>query len=424
MQFRKFLIVGGGPLAFAIAQLLSLNNEIEIDVHVVARDRKLVSKVNRRHQHPKLSGIELEERIMVLEMETHLVEEVIEADVIFLCVPTRSLREVATQVKCCGEGKPIVVTVNKGLEDKTHKLAHQIIEEVFEGKVYHLHWGGASFAKGIALQEFTIAYLASADVSLARELADLLSLEQVRIIPTDQVEGLELVGALKQIPAVFAGMTIGLNQGENARAQIVGQSLRETKLFCEKSGVDLASFLGPGIEDLFLSATSEGSNHYKLGLTLGRRFLLAQNPKRRFKVYRTISELLAKWKKRRQTHVIQRSGELYREVLLKAFVTGMHGIVDVAEVVLYPPLLSERIREITEVGQSISPHLEVFECFYSLPSIRMRSVELGIQEDLLNTRELYKYSCGEQSPQEAVRNALTEIAEQKAKYSLMGNCRW
>ncbi len=402
------LLLFGGSLLLALAQNESRNPLVgRIYFVFVTRDLGKASLLKRSRRHPKLGDTDIDKKIEFLSMEEGL-SRAASAGVIILGGPTHIVRGIARSIApYCESRNPIIITTNKGIEAvfrggkyESYKTTDVVIEEEFKGKVRHAFMGGASFAKGLAREEFTVNYLASRDIQLAKELAEWLSTDSAKFIPTDQM-GLQWVAVFKHVGAVLAGMTMGLNSAENTRAAIVGRTFRDMSAFCEAKGIASEILQGPGLEDLVL-CSGEGSSHYKLGIKIAKAYKRRSDPRKRFRIYRSFSRVWLALRSRTLGRIVSASKDLYVEILVDAIASS---VTDVVESIFYPPALiekvRERVREISESSKSVSldPSDEVF---YSLPSLQREIVRLKLTGKIVTVRELYRYSRGQQSPEETI----------------------
>jgi glycerol-3-phosphate dehydrogenase (NAD(P)+) len=164
-----------------------------------------------------------------------------------------------------------VVWVCKGFEPGSRKLPHQLVSELLPA---HPHTGvlsGPSFAQEVAQGYPTALTLASHDAALAQRLAEALSGQRLRIYAHDDVVGVEIGGALKNVMAIAAGICDGLQLGHNARAALITRGLAEITRLGSRFGGHFETFMGlSGLGDLILTTTGDLSRNRQVGLRIAR----------------------------------------------------------------------------------------------------------------------------------------------------------
>jgi glycerol-3-phosphate dehydrogenase (NAD(P)+) len=192
------------------------------------------------------------------------------AEAVVLAVPTQYFRRVVSSFAGLIPAGVPVVSVAKGLDADTHERMTQVAEQALgQGAVAAL--SGPSFAEEVARGAPTAVVVACADAGRARALQDLLSTPRFRIYTSDDVVGVELGGALKNVIALAVGVSDGIGFGHNTRAALVTRGLVEiTRLGCAM-GAHPATFAGlSGLGDLVLTCTSRLSRNHTVGERLGR----------------------------------------------------------------------------------------------------------------------------------------------------------
>jgi glycerol-3-phosphate dehydrogenase (NAD(P)+) len=168
-------------------------------------------------------------------------------------------------------GLPPLVWVCKGFEPGSRKLPHQLIAELLPGHTQTGVLSGPSFAQEVARGFPTALTLASRDTELAQHLAEALSAHRLRIYAHDDVVGVEVGGALKNVMAIAAGICDGLQLGHNARAALITRGLAEMTRAGTRLGGHFETFMGlSGLGDLILTTTGDLSRNRQVGLRLAR----------------------------------------------------------------------------------------------------------------------------------------------------------
>ena len=193
-----------------------------------------------------------------------------EADLIVIAVPSHALRPTLAAL-AARPGLPALVWVCKGFEPGSRKLPHQLIAELLPAHTQNGVLSGPSFAQEVALGYPTALTLASHDSVLAQHLAETLSGHRLRIYAHDDVIGVEVGGALKNVMAIAAGICDGLQLGHNARAALITRGLAEMTRLGVQLGGHFETFMGlSGLGDLILTTTGDLSRNRQVGLRLAR----------------------------------------------------------------------------------------------------------------------------------------------------------
>jgi glycerol-3-phosphate dehydrogenase (NAD(P)+) len=186
---------------------------------------------------------------------------------ILLAVPTQQLRSVLTAHRKSLEGA-LLIACCKGVELGTGMLPSEVIADVIPFSQPGV-LTGPSFAEDIALGKPTALTLAGVGDHLEVLQRDLAT-HNLRIYLTDDVIGAQLGGALKNVIAIAAGITIGAGLGESSRAALMTRGFAEINRLAQARGVHAETLLGlSGFGDLVLTCTSEKSRNYRYGLSIG-----------------------------------------------------------------------------------------------------------------------------------------------------------
>ncbi|OPY69487.1 MAG: Glycerol-3-phosphate dehydrogenase (NAD(P)+) [Syntrophorhabdaceae bacterium PtaU1.Bin034] len=190
------------------------------------------------------------------------------SDDIVVATPSFALRRTLSQVSDALGGKRILV-LTKGLETETLLRMSQVVEEVSGGSTSSAVLSGPSFAKELAGQLFTSVVIASRDKSLARYFQEMSHDERLRVYTSNDVIGVEIGGALKNVMAIGAGIIEGLGLGHNTLAAYITRALAEIKRLGSGLGARETTFMGlSGMGDLILTCTGPLSRNRTFGMEL------------------------------------------------------------------------------------------------------------------------------------------------------------
>lgn len=265
-------VLGTGSWGTALANVLLDNGH---DVLMWGKTSTTVEELNDKKSNTKyLPDIQLNER---MQATSDLHKAANHADILILAVPTKAIREVCRQLNGAADRKKTIIHVSKGIEPKTFKRISEMIEEEMSPSLFNGVGvlSGPSHAEEVALKHPTTVAVASSKPEI-RELAqDLFMADYFRVYTNDDLIGVEIGGALKNIIALAAGITDGLGYGDNAKAALMTRGLAEITRLGVKLGADPMTFLGlAGIGDLIVTCTSVHSRNWKCGNMLGKGMTL------------------------------------------------------------------------------------------------------------------------------------------------------
>jgi glycerol-3-phosphate dehydrogenase (NAD(P)+) len=264
-------VVGAGAWGTALADLLVSNSA---DVCLWAFETDVVAAINERHQNQRfLPEVSL---APMLRATNVLAEALDEAELVVYAVPSSYLRSVARSGSGHVSRRAVLAVATKGIEQESLALMTDVIEaEVPERSVVAL--SGPSFAAEVARRQPTAVVAASRDVIAAQLVQETLSSSTFRVYTHDDVIGVELGGALKNVMAVATGVAEGVGLGFNSRAALITRGLAEMTRLGVALGAQAATFAGlAGIGDLVLTCTGALSRNRAVGLEVGRGATLDQ----------------------------------------------------------------------------------------------------------------------------------------------------
>ena len=205
-----------------------------------------------------------------LHATDNLVEAVSSANIIFMAVPSNSFRQVANDIAPHVKSGAVAVSTTKGFEKEVFKLMSQVLKEELPGnKIAVL--SGPNLAKEIASKHLTGTVVASHDPKLNELIQRLLQGPTFRVYASNDMYGVELGGALKNIYAIMAGLGAALEMGQNTVGMLMTRSLTEMSRFAVEEGANPLTFLGlAGVGDLIVTCSSPLSRNYRVGYALGK----------------------------------------------------------------------------------------------------------------------------------------------------------
>ena len=195
-----------------------------------------------------------------------------EAQGLILAVPAQGVREVLSGLKSIvtnsGNRLPLIISA-KGIEQGTGLFMNEVVAQVLP-QAKPMVLSGPSFAADVMKGLPTAVVMAAREITQAHQWAEALSLPQFRIYASDDVKGVEIGGALKNVLAIACGISDGRGLGDSARAALTTRGFAELTRFAAKMGANPDTLMGlSGLGDLLLTCSSRQSRNYSFGHALG-----------------------------------------------------------------------------------------------------------------------------------------------------------
>lgn len=267
-EIKKIGVIGAGSWGTALANLLAEKGR-RVDLWV--REEEVYQQIKVEGINKTfLPGVELDSRLHpVLSFE----EALAGTDLVLMVVPSHVFREVLTAVRPYLRDDMTVMTATKGIENETLMIMSHIAEEILPA-VYRDRFAclaGPSFAVEVARKQPTAVTIACRDTVWAGELQKLFFTDFFRVYVSEDLVGVQLCGALKNVIAIAAGAADGLGFGLNARAALITRGLAEISRLGVAMGANPMTFAGlSGIGDLVLTSTGDLSRNRTVGLKIGQ----------------------------------------------------------------------------------------------------------------------------------------------------------
>ena len=260
----KVVVLGGGSWGTTVASICARR----VSTLQWVRSEETAADINDHHRNSRYLGndVLLPES---LRATTDFSEAANCADVIVMGVPSHGFRGVLTELALELRPWVPVVSLVKGLEQGTNMRMSQIVAEVLPGHPAGI-LAGPNIAREVADGYAAAAVLAMPDQLLAANLANLFRTKRFRTYTTDDVVGVEIAGALKNVYAIAVGMGYSLGIGENTRAMVMARAVSEMSKMGEAIGGKRETFAGlAGMGDLIVTCTSQRSRNRHVGEQLG-----------------------------------------------------------------------------------------------------------------------------------------------------------
>jgi len=261
---NKISFIGGGSFGTALAVLLSKKGS---ECSVWCHSESTIDDINIRRENTKyLKGTNIPEKVTAY---SDIEKTIKNSQIVVLAVPSKAIREIARKVAPFLGGDEIIVTVAKGIEKYTLKRMSQIIEdEIKDHPIVVL--SGPSHAEEVARDIPTTVTAASKDMEAARKIQNIFSNNTFRVYTNDDLIGVEIGGAFKNIIALAAGISDGIGYGDNTKAALMTRGMSEIIRVGTKLSGKAETFYGlTGMGDLIVTCTSMHSRNRRAGILIG-----------------------------------------------------------------------------------------------------------------------------------------------------------
>lgn len=254
---KNVTVLGAGRWGTAMAIYLSRKDlKVTLQCHLQSE----FDQLKQNDRSPNLPNYSCEGKI---HFEMDLQKSLKNCDLAIIAIPVAFMRGVLERIESI-DAKTVIVSINKGIERESLKAVPDIVKEYFPNNPV-AHLGGPCFPEGLLSKSTPAAEtLACEDDSLGIELQELFSSTTFRVYRSVEVKGVALLGALKNIYAIIAGIADGLGMYEEVISVIVTRGLAEMKRFCNQQNISLDTLYGlSGLGDLALTCYSPKSSHNK-----------------------------------------------------------------------------------------------------------------------------------------------------------------
>ena len=266
MITNKVAVLGGGSFGTVLANIAASNGS---DVYLWVRDSDQALRINSEGAnsvyHPEL---QLSSNIHASENLDEVVED---SSIILVATPSLIFENIIQRITPKINKGAHIISCTKGIKlDPFRSMSDIILENVnkIDNQVGVL--SGPNLAREIAENKVSGTVIASSSKDLINDVKKILSSATFKIYSSDDVQGVELAGALKNIYAIICGMADSMEVGENALGLILTRSMAEMSRFAVAKGANPITFLGlAGMGDLVATCTSNLSRNYQLGYHLG-----------------------------------------------------------------------------------------------------------------------------------------------------------
>jgi len=266
----RVAVLGAGNWGVALAHVVACNGH---HVQLWTRDAQQAEEINAEHRSERQQpGLAIAPGVHAC---VGLADAIEHADVLFIVVPSQAFRDVCRSLAPLARPDHAAVSCAKGLETRTHlRMTQVLMQETCIRQVGVL--SGPNIANEIAQGQPAGTVIATRFPRVASAVTRALSCRRLRVFESSDVCGVELLGALKNVLAIGAGMAEQLAVGDNAKALLVTRGLSEMMRIVLAVGAEPATTAGlAGIGDLMVTCASPLSRNHRLGAALARGESLA-----------------------------------------------------------------------------------------------------------------------------------------------------
>lgn len=271
MTGKNVCVLGGGAMGTACSKVLAQQSETSVTLWV--RNATFASHIAETRVNSRLlPNVELDDSIRVTSDAGVLAD----ADIVVVCVPTRSLRDAMMEHRHRISADALMVSAIKGIEVKTLVRPSEVIQDILGARPV-VAFGGPCHAEEVACGKPASVVAASDQLDAAEIIQSVFSNQHLRVYSNNDLRGVELGGALKNVIAIAAGISDGLEFGDNAKSALITRGLAEMVRFGVAMGAAQDTFYGlAGIGDLIATCGSRHSRNRHVGELLGRGQSLQQ----------------------------------------------------------------------------------------------------------------------------------------------------
>lgn len=260
----KVTFLGGGSFGTALSIIVANKGN---EVSIWNRDIEVVNDINNNRKNEKyINGLDIPLNVTAY---INIDDALKNSEYIVLAVPSHVVRSLCQTIKNKIDKNAIVINIAKGVEEGTNLRLSQVIEQELENPVVVL--SGPSHAEEVAFEMPTTMVVTSNKMEYADKVQDLFMNKHLRIYTNDDIIGVEIGGAVKNIIALAAGVLDGMGYGDNAKAALMTRSMAEVARIGVAMGGKLETFFGlTGMGDLIVTCTSIHSRNRRAGILIGQ----------------------------------------------------------------------------------------------------------------------------------------------------------
>ena len=261
----KVTVVGAGAWGTTLSVIFAeAGHEVMLWVY---EDKLCGMMVEERENRWYLPGFQIP---LSVDITCDLSQALTGAELVLFCVPSKHLRGTASSAKAFTPESAIILSATKGIEGSTFKRMSEVLSEVYPGRAINVI-SGPNLSREIAKGLPAATVVASSDILEAKKIQSALPLDRFRVYISNDVIGVELGGALKNIIAIAAGIADGLGLGDNAKSALMVRGMVEIARLGASLGAQADTFSGlSGIGDLITTCSSRLSRNHCVGVAIAK----------------------------------------------------------------------------------------------------------------------------------------------------------
>jgi glycerol-3-phosphate dehydrogenase (NAD(P)+) len=266
-MLKNITVLGAGSWGTAISIVLSKKGH---KVKLWNKRKELIEEIIENRENKRyLPGVNISQNI---ELEIDIEKALYKSEILIFTVPSHAFREILRLVKPYINKDIIVVNGAKGLEpDTLYRLSEVYKEEMEDRYINYSVISGPSHAEEVSRDKPTALVVSSFDVKIQEYVQDIFMSPTLRVYTNNDLIGVELGGALKNIIAIASGILDGLCLGDNAKSALITRGLSEITRLGVRLGANPITFSGlAGLGDLIVTCISEYSRNRRAGIEIGK----------------------------------------------------------------------------------------------------------------------------------------------------------
>ncbi|WMJ82109.1 NAD(P)H-dependent glycerol-3-phosphate dehydrogenase [Clostridium sp. MB40-C1] len=264
--------IGGGSFGTALSVMLAKKG---YDISIWDRDPLVIKDINEKRENIKyMHNVVIPANVTAF---INLDDALRGSKAVVLAVPSHAIREVSSQIKSKISEDVIIINISKGIEESTSKRLSVVIEEEVKNNPIVV-LTGPSHAEEVAIDIPTTVVVSSKNMDAARKVQDIFMTSKFRVYTNDDLIGVEIGGAVKNIIALAAGISDGAGYGDNTKAALMTRGMSEITRIGVKLGAKQDTFFGlTGMGDLIVTCTSMHSRNRRAGILIGKGYSLEES---------------------------------------------------------------------------------------------------------------------------------------------------
>jgi len=261
----KITFLGGGSFGIALAVMLAKKG---YDINVWDRKKSVIDDINIKRENIKyLPNVVIPWNIKAY---TDMEQAVKNSDYVVLAVPSHAIRNMSRELSKFIKSEQCIISIAKGIEEGTQNRLSQVIEEELPNNSIVI-LSGPSHAEEVAADIPTTVVVTSKNMKFAEKTQDIFMTNKFRVYTNEDIIGVEIGGAVKNIIALAAGICDGIGYGDNAKAALMTRGMSEIIKIGTELGGKRETFFGlTGMGDLIVTCTSMHSRNRKAGILIGK----------------------------------------------------------------------------------------------------------------------------------------------------------